>query len=299
MKHPVSLLFLITLIIAQPVLAQKSSGSAKPLSGLYLFVDAGLLVPNSKQANFYDGRNNRPNTINRVLHSEAYGSQIWNDLVSQQLISPSAIPDYNAFQVAEYANMYYKLTYQLGLGFRYVYDNGFGWLVRFDYSQVNAAGQFLLSSDNGTGILGRDQYVTCGIYGVEKRMLIDFALTQRVRLTPNMDLELDLGFDVNNTKVSAHNMRIGGHDYSILDVWNGQSPYVGISPYEYINQGAIGIGAFASLAFSYRINSSAIDFGYTLYSIQTKYRDYNEDDSYAFQHNVFVRFNINNFSFFK
>lgn len=300
MTHRI-LLSLLALLIACPLQAQHRKGSSdqNPMSGLYLFVDGGLLIPNSKQANFYDGRNGRPNTIDRVLHSEAYGTQIWNSLVEQQLISPSAIPDYRAFSVAEYPSMYYKLTYQLGLGFRYVYKSGFGWLLRFDYSQVTAAGQFLLSSDNGTGILGQNQYVACGIYGIEKRLLIDFAITKRVPLSDAMDLEVDLGFDVNNTKVGRHSMNIAGHDYSILDVWDGQSPYSGIGTYEYINQGTIGIGGFATLALSYRYRGSAIDFGYTCYNMQTKYLDFNEDDAYAFQHNIFVRFNINNFKFFK
>lgn len=295
------LLVVLALLLAFPLQAQhrKKSDSQPSMAGLYVFVDGGLLIPNKKQANFYDGRNGRPNTIDRVLRSEAYGTQIWTSLVDQQLISPSAIPDYRAFSVAEYPSMYYKLTYQLGLGFRYVYGSGFGWLLRFDYSQVAAAGQFLLSSTNGTGILGGNQYVPCGIYGIEKRMLIDFAITKRVPLSSTMDLEVDVGFDVNNTKVTKHGMQIAGRDYSILDVWGGQSPYTGIGSYEYINQGTMGIGGFATLALSYRYKGSSIDFGYTCYDMQTKYIDFNEDDAYAFQHNIFVRFNINNFSFFK
>ena len=32
--------------------------------------------------------------------------------------------------------------------------------------------------------------------------------------------------------------------------------------------------------------------------MQTKYKGYNDNDAYALQHTVFLRFNINNFSFF-
>ena len=114
----------------------------QPLSGLYITVDAGLLIPSDKQANFYNGDNHSPNNLMRVLKSEMYGTQIWNDLVNRQLISPSAIHDYGEFQVSEYADMYYRLTFQLGVGFRYVYNNGWGWLARFDFSEMTAAGQF-------------------------------------------------------------------------------------------------------------------------------------------------------------
>ena len=174
-------LFILALILTvSPLWAQKKKSvpTVKPLSGLYITVDAGLLVPSDKQANFYNGDSRSPNRLERVLKSEMYGTQIWNDLVDQGLISPSAIHDYGEFEVAEYANMYYRLTFQLGVGFRYVYDNGWGWLMRFDMSEVTAAGQFLLSSNNGSGILGRDDYVKCGIYGRERRVLIDIGITR-------------------------------------------------------------------------------------------------------------------------
>lgn len=277
---------------------QSRNRHAEPrMSGLYLNIDAGLLIPNSKQAAFYDGRPERPNRLDRVLCSQAYGTEIWNNLVSSQLISPSAIPDYSAFRVEEYAHMYYRLTYQLGVGFRYVYDNGWGWLLRFDYSQLTAAGQFQLSSNNGTGILGSNQYVTCDIFGVEKRMLIDFAITKRIPLTQTLDFELGLGFDVNNPKVTENAIRVAGKTYSILDVWGGQSPYPGIGTYTYISQGLIGIGTFASATISYLIRGTSIDFGYNCYLMQTKFDNFNENDCYALQHNIFLRFNINNFHF--
>jgi hypothetical protein len=189
----------------------------------------------------------------------------------------------------------------LGVGFRYVYDNGWGWMMRFDMSEVTAAGQFLLSSNNGTGILGSNNYVVCGIYGRERRVLIDLGMTKRIPLTEMIDLELDFGFDVNNTKVQKNDIRVPdskGKTYNILDIWGGQTPYHGIGTYEYINQGGVGIGYFGTVALSYRVPMGAIDFGYTYYHVQTKFRGYNEDDCYAPQHVVFLRFNLNNFSFF-
>lgn len=278
------------------------------LSGLSLTVDAGLLVPNDKQAGFYSGRPGCPNTIERVLKSEQYGTQIWNDLVNQQLISPSAIHDYREFTIAEYPTMDNKLTYQLGVGIRYDYDSRWGWLLHFDYSQASAVGQFLLSSNNGTGILGGSQYVVCDIYGTEKRMLIDFAIARRQPLSSYMELEIDFGLDFNNTKVQKQEMRIGKGAYSVLDVWGGRSPEMTTGTYEYMNQGRLGWGGFCSVALCYTMAGASIDLGYTLYHTQTRYLDYNDWAagsfldrwlaSAALQHNVFLRFNINNFSFF-
>ena len=302
MNPRLPLLILTLLIAAIPTHAQKgrASGDAPRLSGLYLTIDAGLMIPNDKQANFYNGSPDSPNELEKVLKSELYGTQIWDYLVSKGIISASAIHNCGEFRVDEYANMYYKLTFQIGVGFRYVYDNGWGWLARFDLSEVTAAGLFQLSSNNGTGILGSNNYVTCGIYGQERRIFIDLGITKRIPLTRVIDLEVAGGFDLNNTNVSKNEIRVpdaGGKTFSILDVWGGQIPYTGIGTYEYINQGGIGIGGFGTFALSYRIPTGAVDFGYTCYYTQTKYLGYNEDDCYAWQHIIFFRFNINNFSF--
>ncbi|MDY6288639.1 MAG: hypothetical protein SPM02_04215 [Bacteroidales bacterium] len=304
MKHYISLFLIALLVCAMPLQAQKqkkkaSSTPQQHLSGLGVSINAGLLIPNAKQANFYSGRPGNENTIDRVLRSEQYGTQIWSSLVNQGLISPSAIPSYSAFTIAEYPDMYYKLTYQIGVGIRYDYNSGWGWLLSFDFSQVTAAGQFLLSSDNGVGIPGSRQYVPCDIFGVEKRVLIDFSILRRFPITDILDLEFSLGADINNTKVTENAMMIGGRSYSILDVWGGQSPYAGSGSYDYINQGGIGFGALSSLALGYNLNGSAIDFGYALRYMQTKYKGYNDSDSFALQHTIFFRFNLNNFKLFK
>ncbi len=300
MKHRLSLFLLALVVIATPLQAQKKKSSieVQRMSGLYVFVDAGLLIPNNKQANFYSGRPENSNTINRVLNSETYGTQIWSSLVDGGYISPSSIGDYSQLQVVEYPNMYYRLTYQLGLGFRYVYESGWGWLLRFDYSQLTAAGQFNLSSNNGTGILGHDQYVTCDIFGVERRTLIDFGITKRFPLTQLIDLEVDFGFDLNSTHVNQNGIRVAGNTYSILDIWGGYPPSSYTGTYEYFNEGRIGIGGFGTLAVSYLSKVGSIDLGYSCYYMQTKFSNYNENDCYALQHTVFLRFNVNNFKFF-
>jgi hypothetical protein len=65
MKHRLSLLLILFLVFSLPLQAQrkKSAGEVHRMSGLYLTVDAGLLIPNSKQANFYSGRPGNTNTI--------------------------------------------------------------------------------------------------------------------------------------------------------------------------------------------------------------------------------------------
>lgn len=270
---------------------------AKRYTGLSVFANAGAIWADNATANFYSGRPENANTINRVLHSNTYGQQIWQRLVSHGQISPSAISNYNQLQVVEYANMYYRISYQIGMGIRNDYASGFGWLLRFDLARLNALGAFNLSSTNGTGILTNNhQYIRCGIAGREDRINIDFAILKTVPLTYTTDLEIDLGLNLNNCKVKDNVMEIDGAKYSILDVWDGQSPDVGISNYEYINQGGIGYGVFISAFIGYQMPSvGAIRLGYTCYHSKTVLQGYT---AMGWHHTLGLRFEMNNFSFF-
>lgn len=263
--------------------------------GLSVFASAGAVWADGVNANFYSGRPGNANTIDRVLHSETYGTRIWNDLKNDGWIS-DAISSYNQLQVVEQAEMYYKTSYQFGLGLRYDYSNGFGWLLRFDLMRLTAAGVFNLSSNNGTGILsGNHQYIPCAIMGKEDRINIDLALCKTVDLGGNLCFELDLGLNLNNAKVKDNIMEIDGGTYSILDVWNGQSPSSYTGSYEYINQGGLGWGVFMSGLVGYRIPTvGAIKAGYTCYHSKTNLKGY---EAMGWHHSVFVRFEINNFSF--
>ncbi|MBR1517421.1 MAG: hypothetical protein IJ620_04690 [Bacteroidales bacterium] len=290
------LVFLLFVALTGEILA--SPPPRYGLSGLSAFVDAGLLIPNAKQAIFYDGRPDRPNTIDRVLHSEAYGHQIWSSLKNQGYLQ--GVGSYSEITLADYPEMYYKLSYQIGLGFRYDYDNGLGWMLRFDYSTLTAAGIFHINNTAGATVLtNQDSYINCNMVGRENRIYIDLGLLKRVRLAGGMELELSAGFNFNNTKVKEHQMQIGGQNYSILDVWGSNNLYSGIGTYEYINQGGIGYGCFGGVALCYAIATvGSVDLGYDCYYTKTVYRDFNESDAFALQHVVFLRVNVNNFSFF-
>lgn len=304
MKRLFFLLLALTLLAppadAQGYRKQKSHASpALGLNGLSVSVDAGLLVPNNKQAEFYSGREHNPNTVYRVLHSNSYGNEIWQNLYTQGLIT-DAVPNYSALTIEEYGTMTNRLTYQIGLGIRYDYPSRWGWILRFDYARIQASGAFNISSNNGQGILSdRGRYVQCGIFGIENRIFIDLALSRRFPLGSNLELETDLGFNLNNTKVKEHKMEIAGQYYSILDVWDQNGPYAGSASYDYINQGMIGIGAFATLALSRIISGyGSVDLGYSFYYNQTRYRAFNESDAFAPNHTIFLRFNLGNFKFF-
>lgn len=264
-------------------------------TGLSVFASAGAVWADGGNSNFYSGRPGNANTINRVLHSNSYGTRIWTDLKTSGLIS-DAIGSYNELQVVEYPEMYYRTSYQIGLGIRYDYASGFGWLLRFDLMRLTANGAFNLSSTNGTGILsGNHQYIRCGMMGREDRINIDLALTRTVALSGNLCLELDLGLNLNNTKVKENMMEINGSTYSILDVWGGNSPDVGVGSYEYINQGGLGWGVFMSGLLGYQIEGvGAIKAGYTCYHAEANLKGY---DSMGWHHSIILRFEINNFSF--
>ena len=301
----------IALIAAALLLAASATATADdgkpPSTGLAFFANAGAFRASDNTANFYNGHPSNPNTIDRVLHSSTYGTQIWQHLVNQGAISPSTIGNYSQLQVVEYADMYYRISYQIGLGIHYTYTSGFGWLLRFDLTRLNAIGAFNLSSDNGAGILGSDPYIRCGILGKEERIGIDLAVTRTAKLSSSLDLEIDLGASLINTKVQDNLIEVMGATYSILDVWDGQTPDHGVGSYEYINQGGIGYGVFISALLGYSVaGMGAIKAGYTCYQAKTVLRGGTGADgtadpytAWGWQHMLGIRFEINNFSFIK
>ena len=264
-------------------------------SCLSVFASAGAVWADDNTANFYSGRPGNCNTIDRVLHSETYGNRIWQQLKTDGLIS-SAVANKDMLTVVEYGDMYYRTSLQYGLGIRYDYESGFGWLLRFDISRLEALGAFNLSSTNGTGILSNNgQYIRCGLMGREDRINIDFAIAHTVDLGENICFELNLGASLNNTKVKESLMEIDGSTYSILDIWNGQMPGSTTGSYEYINQGGIGWGVFMSGFLGYRVEGvGAIKAGYTCHHSKTTLEGYSAT---GWIHCLTVRFEINNFSF--
>ncbi len=128
-------------------LQSANAAVVKPASlrGLSLTVDFGVMRPGNFHANFYNGNPRNVNTLQRILYSETYGNSIWNNLTTQNLIG-SSVANYNQITVAEYGDMYYRMAFQLGMGFRYDYENtGWGWQVKFDYAKLHAQGLVLLN----------------------------------------------------------------------------------------------------------------------------------------------------------
>lgn len=274
-------------------IAQQHDGT-----GFMVSIDAGALFPSDKQANFYDGRDGRPNTILRVLHSEAYGHSIWQSLKNGGYIT-DAVGSYTALTVDEWPDMYYKTSFQIGFGLRYGFRGGWGGLLRVDYARLTAVGAWNLSATNGTGILSdRGRYIRCGVYGLENRIMIDLGITKQFQINDSWSIGIEGGIDINNTKVKEHEMEIAGRRYSILDIWDGASPSAGTGSYEYINQGGIGYGYFSTLVISYGIPGyGSLDLGFSCYYTQTRYPDYNDDDAFAVQNVLFLRANLYNFFF--
>ncbi len=297
MKHGFTIL--TTLLLASTVIAEDGCCSVgaddkPPSRGLSIFANAGGYWADKVTANFYSGRPENKNTIDRVLHSNTHGRQIWQNLRNQRLIT-DAVGNETQMQVVEYPDMYYRISYQVGLGLHYEYASGFGWLLRADMARLQAIGAFNLSADGNVGLLGRDQYVRCNMLGREDRINIDIALTKTVNLSRVLDLEVDLGASLINTQVRENAMAIGGGNYSILDVWDGRTPDEGVASYNYVNQGGIGYGVFASVLLGYYMPSiGAFKLGYTCYQSQTVLQGYT---AWGWQHMLGVRIEINNFSF--
>ena len=134
-----TLIFIGALLVSSAAMAdgQKSLSSEatddgvprRKSSGLSVFASAGAVWADGVNANFYSGRPGNANTIDRVLHSNSYGTRIWTALKTSGLIS-DAIGSYNELQVVEYPEMYYRTSYliaglMLGLSIAVWYQSAF------------------------------------------------------------------------------------------------------------------------------------------------------------------------------
>lgn len=276
----------------------KPPSSSRRDTGLSVFVNANGYWSSNNTANFYSGdttATDKVGGIYRIIHSNTYGREIWQNLKTDGYITDNVGNEQN-FTVDEFPQMQYRISYQIGVGIRYDYESGFGWLLRFDLARLRAQGQWLLSRDNGAGPLGSDRYLRCGIVGQEDRINIDFAITRSVALTRALDLELNIGASLINTKVKDNIIIVNGHSYSILDRWGGRTPDEGVGSYEYINQGGIGYGFFASVLIGYQVPGiGAFKVGYTCAQNRIVLQNHS---AWGWHHSVGVRIEINNFSFF-
>ncbi len=261
--------------------------------GLSVFIDAGVTLPDDHTAAFYNGRQGNQNTIERILYSEMFGYDIWQNLVNQELISPSAIPSYHELVIAEPATTEYSIAMQIGLGFRYDFVKRFGMIARFDYMKLTARGIFNLSSGAPSSILSnRDLYIPCGIFGTETRTYIDLGLFKSFAISDNLRFVLDFGLNINSTKVLTNSMEIGGKEYSILDVWSGNSPDMGMQSYEYYQSG-VGYGLFLSPNIEYILpNAMGVDIGFTFYYTKINIPGHTD---FAPQYTFYIRFLTNKF----
>ncbi len=281
------------ILICNALSAQEYADNLTPLKGFSVTIDAGATYAGKTHANFYSGVPENTNTIERVIHSEAYGEAIWNNLVDQGMISPSAIQTYKQLKVAEYANMRYSITYQFGIGFRYDFEeSNTALFARFDYSKLTAKGGFNLYSGASTSTLSNvNQYISCGIWGTESRTYIDLGMSKAIPIGPILHFVADIGLNINHIRVQSNDMEIGGATYSILDIWGGEYPMMNSHSYEYYQTG-IGFGVFVAPCLRLMLpGSMAADLGVSCYYNKINLPKYND---FAPQFTLFVRFILNN-----
>ena len=79
-------LMLTVIMLAASATADDGKPPSSRYTGLSLFADAGAFWGDPATANFYSGRPENDNRINTILHSNSFGTQIWNHLTEQGLI---------------------------------------------------------------------------------------------------------------------------------------------------------------------------------------------------------------------
>ena len=294
MKKVVLIILSLCFLGNTPLFSQKMEEESRfpdySLRGLTLSLQAGMAKANNYSAEFYNGHFEHDNNINRIIHSELYGQDVWSYLVEQNVIVASTRPE--EIEIAEYGKMRYDLTVSIGLGFQYNFSHRTGFFMQFSHESYDIRGSFLIKKT--TPIASFDNYYRCGIFGNEKRNGIDLGYIYRIPMTLKTKLTLEGGVNITDIKVVENQVKIGDMPpISILNIWGSMGPIIGTDPYEYYNNG-ISYGFFLTPVYSFNLwQDYAVDVGCSFRFLKTNLEGY---EKFSMQNVLFIRFLINRFT---
>ena len=145
MKHTAAILTALLLAVSANADDGKPPSSTQRNTGLAVFAEANAYWASDVTANFYSGTptaTDNTGGIYRILHSNTYGRQIWQDLRTNRLIT-DAVGDYTMLTVAEFPQMHYRISYQIGLGIRYDTEEGAALLLNVGLNEKKFNGSKL------------------------------------------------------------------------------------------------------------------------------------------------------------
>lgn len=254
-----------------------------PALGWYYGMNMGSTLPSGHSASFYNGSENNENKLSRILNNTYYKTQIVQAI------------GYNYLDYDLPAQMGYKPNFTVGGYARYQFTNRSSFMVQANYARLTATDIFLLNLDVPQGFSFDATYLECSIMGQEERTYIDLGYRFDVPSQSQHNTYLEIGINMNNTKVLKNMIQIETLEYNIKYVGEQPTGPYGQDPEYDIYQGGIGFGGFFSAGYSLRFNEKiTLDPVATVYFTQTQLEGYNELKP---GFNLMFRFTFRDFDF--
>lgn len=277
--------FLLTFLSLAPLLTLAQKTEQQPIfGGLSYGLNAGIYLPDYHPANFYNGNPENENSIDMVFNNYYYIQEIQNRLgYLIDTVTPYTLP----------GKVKYNPAMSVGFHFRYELAKNLAFFAQFTYVKLTASDAFLLHLRLPQNYSLDPTYESCAIWGTEKRSMIDIGINRIFPLKDVMNLFVESGLHLNNTRVVENKIKIAGQDYSIVNIYGSQGyiPNAQQQTYE-VYQGGIGFGVFFTGGLKFVFNENlSVDPGVTFY---WKEINLGNNDGFHPNFNPFIRFSFKN-----
>lgn len=230
-----------------------ADSTKKSANGFYLGANIGLYFANKNTAQYYNGAG--VNGVDSVINHSYNYPQIREKL------------NYD-FRLAELpTKMRYNPSLLFGLNARYSIKN-FGIFANFNITKLKTKDIFTIEVLDPANTLSEKIYRQETISGSEQRAIIDLGFNYIFKSKGIVRPFIELGVNINDTKFLDNKISIEGLDFNIVNYYYS---------YYHLEQGGIGIGAFAGLGAEMTFSEFiTIDPRINLYYTKINLGDYDE-----------------------
>ncbi len=263
-------------MLPQKSILPEPGDSVKLNSGFSFGINMGAYFANGFHGNFYNGAAGNVDSIGLIFGNYYYTQDIRKELQ-------------DTFRLLELPTaMKYQPAMQFGFYVKYSFDRQLGVFLQFNYAKLKAKDVFTLGVGPEASYLTFDDIRTYPIWGTEERIYIDLGVSKTFETSKNVQVFLEGGLNINNTRIKEHKIQIGSLEYSLINIY-GDSPYIPntqMQTYE-TRLGGLGIGAFATTGLRFVFNDKiSLDPGFSFYWSKANLEGYS---AYRPHYAVFVR----------
>jgi hypothetical protein len=257
--------------------------TSKTNTGFSFGLNMGAYFGNKYQANFYNGSSGNVDSINLFFGNRNYWEPVARNEFGTDTLRLLELP----------TDMHYQPAMQIGFYIKYNFSNNLGAFIQFNYCKLTAKDVFTLGIGPEPTYLTFDNIQAFPIWGKEERIYIDIGVSKTFETSKYVQLFIEGGLNINNTKVKEHKIQVGSQEYSLINIYGNQAyvPNTQLQTYE-THLGGLGIGGFATGGLKFLFNNKiSLDPGFSFYWTKANLEGYS---AFRPQYTVFVRFCFQN-----